>query len=247
MSKTIRAIIVDDEKPARDLVREHLAQRSDIEIVDECRNGFEAIRAVSKYDPDVVFLDIQMPKLDGFEVIELFDSDPLVVFVTAYDDYAVKAFEVHAVDYVLKPVNRERIDAVVDRLHERLRTHESPDLAALRAEARGDEPIERIPVRDGDAIEVMPVARLDYIEAQDDYILLVGGDRQLRKLQRMAEIEEQLPDRFVRIHRSYIANIDRIQKIETYAKDSRVAIMRDGTRIPVSRSGYARLREKIDL
>lgn len=247
MSRTIRAIIVDDEKPARDLVREHLSQRTDVEIVDECRNGFEAIRSASKLDPDVLFLDIQMPKLDGFEVIELLDSDPLVVFVTAFDDYAVKAFEVHAVDYVLKPVNRERIDAVVDRLHERLKTHERPDVEGLRSDLR-QPPIDRVAVRDGDAIEVLPVARLEYVEAQDDYILLVGGDRRLRKLQTMAEIEELLPsDRFIRIHRSYIANIEKIDKVETYAKDSRVAIMRDGTKLPVSRSGYGRLREKIDL
>ena len=247
MSETIRAIIVDDEKPARDIVREHLSQRTDVEVVDECRNGFEAIRSVSRLEPDVLFLDIQMPKLDGFEVIELLDSDPLVVFVTAYDDYAVRAFEVHAVDYVLKPVNRERIDAVVDRLHERLKTHERPDVAGLREKLR-QPPIDRIAVRDGDAIDVMPIARLEYVEAQDDYILLVGGDRKLRKLQTMSELEDLLPsDRFVRIHRSYLANIEKIERVETYAKESRIAIMRDGTKLPVSRSGYGRLREKIDL
>ncbi len=247
MSDPIRAIIVDDEKPARDLVREHLSQRTDVQIVAECANGFEAVRSVSRFQPDVVFLDIQMPKLDGFEVIDLLDPKPLIVFVTAYDDYAVQAFEVHAVDYVLKPVNRERLDAVIDRLHERLRTHQHPDLGEVSRELR-QPPVRRIPVRDGDTVEVLPVARLEYVEAQDDYVMLVGDGKKLRKLQRLSELEELLPsEQFVRIHRSYIANIEKIEKLETYAKDSRVAIMRDGTRIPVSRSGYARLREKLTL
>lgn len=247
MSDPIRVIIVDDEKPARDLVREHLSQRTDVHIVDECANGFEAVRSVSRFEPDVIFLDIQMPKLDGFEVIELLESKPLVVFVTAYDDYAVRAFEVHAVDYVLKPVNRERLDAVVDRLQERLRTHDRPDVDELGRELRTP-PLRRIPVRDGDTVEVLPVARLEYVEAQDDYVMFVGDGKRLRKLQRLAELEELLPpEQFVRIHRSYIANVEKIETIESYAKDSRVAIMRDGTRIPISRSGYARLREKLTI
>ncbi|MBW3670549.1 MAG: response regulator [Acidobacteria bacterium] len=243
----MRAIIVDDEKPARDLVREHLSQRTDVQIVDECANGFEALRSVTRFKPDVLFLDIQMPKLDGFEVIDLLDSNPLVVFVTAYDDYAVRAFEVHAVDYVLKPVNRERLDAVVDRLHERLRSHHRPSVEGMGGKLR-QPPLRRIPVREGDSVEVLPVARLEYVEAQDDYVMLVGGGKKLRKLQRLSELEELLPaEQFVRIHRSYIANIEKIEKVEAYAKDSRVAVMRDGTRIPVSRSGYGRLKEKIEI
>ncbi|HEX9493952.1 MAG TPA: response regulator [Thermoanaerobaculia bacterium] len=239
----IRAAIVDDEPLAREVLREYLAAEEDFEIVAECANGFEAVRAVSEHDPDVLFLDIQMPKLDGFEVLALLDRSPVVVFVTAHDDYALRAFEVHALDYLLKPFSEERFRSVVQRVKsqlERPRAAVAPLGSALRSK-----PLQRIVVRGEDGtIQVIAAARVDYVEADDDAIKIATGGTKIRKQQSIGDLAGELdPDRFVRIHRSYLLNIERIEKIELYAKDSRVAILRDGTRLPVSRSGYARLRE----
>lgn len=239
----IRAVIVDDEAPARALVREFLAADEDVDIVAECANGFEAVKAVSEHDPDVLFLDIQMPKLDGFEVLALLDRSPVVVFVTAHDDYALRAFEVHALDYLLKPFSEARFQEVMQRVRRQMeRPRETA--SALGASLR-PKPLQRIVVRaDDGTIQVIPLARVDYIEAADDAIVIVTGDKKLRKQQPIGELAAELdPDRFVRIHRSYLLNVERLEKIEPYAKDSRVAILRDGRRLPVSRSGYARLRE----
>jgi len=239
----IRTILVDDEPLARDVLREYLGADEDFEIVAECANGFEAVRAVSEHDPDVVFLDIQMPKLDGFEVLELLDRSPAVVFVTAYDEYALRAFEVHALDYLLKPFSEERFRGVTQRIKmqkDGLRPVPRQLAATLR-----HKPLQRIVVRSEDGtIQVIPAARVDYVEADDDAIVIATGGTKIRKQQSIGDLAGELdPDRFVRVHRSYLLNIERIEKIELYAKDSRVAILRDGTRLPVSRSGYARLRE----
>jgi two-component system LytT family response regulator len=239
----IRVVIVDDELPARELLREFLSADEDCEIVAECANGFEAVKAVAQHDPDLLLLDIQMPKLDGFEVLELLDRSPIVVFVTARDEHALRAFEVHALDYLLKPLSHERFQQVMERV-KRAAGHDRQPVAGLATSLRA-KPLQRIVVRGEDgAIQVVPVSRLDYIEAADDAILLATSGTKLRKQQPLSEIATQLdPDRFVRIHRAYVVNIERIEKIELYAKDSRVAILRDGTRLPVSRSGYQRLKE----
>jgi len=237
----IRAVIVDDEPLAREVLREYLAADEEFEVVAECANGFEAVRAVTQHDPDVLFLDIQMPKLDGFEVLALLDRSPAVVFVTAHDEYALRAFEVHALDYLLKPFSEERFRAVLERIKRRGPRAAPATLAAsLRAK-----PLQRIVVRGEEgSIQVIPAARVDYVEADDDAILIATGGAKIRKQQSIGDLAAELdPDRFVRIHRSYLLNIERIEKIELYAKDSRVAILRDGTKLPVSRAGYARLRE----
>jgi two-component system LytT family response regulator len=240
----IRTVIVDDEQPARELLREFLSADEDCEIVAECANGFEAVKAVAQYDPDLLLLDIQMPKLDGFEVLELLDRSPSVVFVTAHDEHALRAFEVHALDYLLKPLSEERFRQVMARVKRAVATHDRQPLAGLATSLRA-RPLQRVVVRGEDgAIQIVPVSRLDYVEAADDAIRIVTGGAKLRKQQPIGELAHQLdPDRFVRIHRAYIVNIERIEKIELYAKDSRVAILRDGTRLPVSRSGYQRLKE----
>jgi len=199
------------------------------------------VRAVTQHDPDVLFLDIRMPKLDGFEVLELLDRSPAVVFVTAYDDYAVRAFEVQALDYLLKPFSEERFRAVLQRVKQRPpRTAPATLASSLRTK-----PLQRIVVRDEEGnIQVIPAARVDYVEANDDAIVIATGGAKIRKQQSIGELTEELDSgRFVRIHRSYLLNIERIEKIELYAKDSRVAVLRDGTKLPVSRSGYARLKE----
>jgi len=239
----IRVVIVDDELPARELLREFLSADEDCEIVAECANGFEAVKAVAQHDPDLLLLDIQMPKLDGFEVLELLDRSPIVVFVTAHDEHALRAFEVHALDYLLKPLSPERFGAVMARV-KRIAGLERQPVSALATSLRA-KPLQRVVVRGEDgAIQVVPVARIDYIEAADDAIRIATAGTKLRKQQPISEIAAQLdPDRFVRIHRAYVVNIERIEKIELYAKDSRVAILRDGTRLPVSRSGYQRLKE----
>lgn len=239
----IRTVIVDDEPLARDVLREYLAADEDVEIVAECANGFEAVKAVAEHDPDLLLLDIQMPKLDGFEVLELLDRSPVVVFVTAHDEYALRAFEVHALDYLLKPVSQERLHAVLARVKQQAGREHVP-VAGLAASLRA-KPLQRIVVKHDDGtIQVIPVARIDYVEAADDAIVIHGSGATFRKQQPIGDLARELdPDRFVRVHRSVLLNIERIEKIELYAKDSRVAILRDGTRVPVSRSGYARLKE----
>jgi len=240
--RSLRAIVVDDEEPARLAIRHSLAEAG-VEVVAECANGFEAVKAVTDVRPDVVFLDVQMPKLNGFEVLELLGPDLPVVFVTAYDEYALRAFEVHAVDYLLKPFTDVRLRAALDRV--RTRQAARPEARALAASARpAGSAMERVVVRDGAQVHVLPVDAIDYVEAQDDYVAFHAAGRTRLKEQTIGELETQLdPRRFVRIHRSYLLNLDRLSRVELYAKDSRVAILADGTRLPVSRAGYQRLQQ----
>lgn len=244
----IGVLIVDDEEPARQILREMLGRVPGVRIVGECANGLDAVRAAGELKPDCVFLDIQMPRLDGFEVMELLDPSTAVVFVTAYDSYAVKAFDVHAVDYVLKPFSEARLAEALDRARERVRTRVRPDVQAVAAAARGPGHFaSRIVVRDGPHIRVIPVEKLDFAEAQDDLVALKSEGKKYLKSQTLASLAASLdPSRFLRIHRSYVVNLDRLQRVELYAKNSHVAILADGSRIPVSRDGHARLREILD-
>jgi two-component system, LytTR family, response regulator len=237
----LRVVIVDDEEPARLALRQDLDALGGVEIVGECANGFEAVKVVGEVRPDLLILDVQMPKLDGFEVLELVGGEVPVVFATAYDEFAIRAFEIHAVDYLLKPFTRERLGAALDRVRARA---SRPPAEALRASARAPgAPLERIVIRDGPQVHVVPVERIDYVEAQDDYVAFRTGGRSLLKEQTLGQVEAQLdPRRFVRIHRSYLLNIERLARVELYAKDSRVAILGDGTKLPVSRAGYQRLQ-----
>jgi two-component system LytT family response regulator len=246
----LRVVLVDDEAPARALLREYLAAHPEVEIVAECANGFAAVKDVREHAPDLVFLDVQMPRLDGFEVLELLLPAPLVVFCTAYDEYALKAFDVHAVDYLLKPYGRERLAEALLRVEARRAAAGAAPVATpwagtLAAMARAPGAYaERLVVKDGSEIHVIPVAALDYVEAQDDYVALHAGGKSWLKPQTLAEVEAALdPARFVRVHRSFVVALDRVARIEPYAKDSRIAVLKDGTEIPVSRGGYQRLRE----
>ena len=224
-----------------------LGGHADIEIVAECANGFEAVKAVAALKPDLLFLDVQMPKLDGFEVLELMEPGPAVIFVTAYDQYATKAFDAYAVDYLLKPFGADRLARALDRARQRL-GGPLPQPATLAAAARPPQQYaKRIPVRDGARVHVIPVDKLDYVEAQDDYVALHSESRTYLKQQTIAALEQSLdPGRFVRIHRSAIVNLDRVVKIEPYTKDTRLAVLAGGKQLPVSRSGYARLKELLD-
>lgn len=240
---SLRVVVVDDEPLGRAVVREYLAAHPGVEIVAECANGFEAVKAVAELAPDLMFLDVQMPKLSGFEVLELVGRQVPVVFTTAYDQYALRAFEVHAVDYLLKPFSEERFAEALSRARARLQAPPGDAVDALVSDARPRHaPLERVLIREGSQVHVIPVERLDYVEAQDDYVAFKSEGKQYLKDQTMASAEAALdPARFVRIHRSYLLNVERIARVELYAKDSRVAILRDGTRLPVSRAGYARL------
>jgi two-component system LytT family response regulator len=243
-SALLRVVVVDDEEPARAILKEYLAREAGTVVVAECRNGFEAVKAVSELRPDLVFLDIQMPKLSGFEVLELIGGDVAVVFVTAFDEHAVKAFEVNAVDYLLKPVSAERFAAALVRVRDRLRARTPLPVPELISAARAAGALlERILVRQGAKVHVIPVEALDYAEAQDDYVNLRSGGKEYLKQQTLSDLEQNLdPKRFVRIHRSYLLNLERLSRIEPDGGDTRTAILADGTRLPVSRAGYARLK-----
>lgn len=247
----IRAAIVDDEELARQVLAEYLVAHPDVEVVAQCANGFEAVKAIAEQKPDLVFLDIQMPKLDGFEVLELVGPGTEVVFVTAYDNYAIRAFEVHAVDYLLKPVGAERFEAALERARERLSgkaPHQPVAPAELAAAARPPSQfLERIPVRDGTRVFIIPISKLDYAEAQDDYVALVSEGKKHLKQQTISSLEAALdPSRFMRIHRSCIVNLDHVARLEPYGKDSHVAVLTNGVQLPVSKTGFARLRSFLD-
>jgi two-component system, LytTR family, response regulator len=248
--KTIGAIIVDDEELARALLQEYVASSTGVEIVGECANGFEAVKAISEKKPDLVFLDVQMPKLDGFEVLELIGPEVAVIFVTAFDQYAMRAFDEHAVDYLLKPFSLERFQKALERARRRLGENQLPHVpktiapAELAHAARPPrEYLQRIVVKEGARVHIIPIDRLDYAEAQDDYVSLHSQGKAYLKEQTISSLEAALdPEQFVRIHRSVIVNLERVAKIEPYAKDSRVAVLTDGVQLPVSRGGYERLR-----
>ncbi|MEO8168115.1 MAG: response regulator [bacterium] len=243
--RTYNAVIVDDEPLARQIVREYLSGHPDINISAECANGFEAVKAVTESKPDILFLDIQMPKLNGFEVLELIEHDLAVVFTTAYDEFAVRAFEVHAADYLLKPFSKQRFDEALEQAKNKCGAAEEETLNALVDNSHSThKPLERILIRDGSKVHIIPAGQIDYIEAQDDYVAVKSAGKSHLKQTTLSKLEEGLAgEKFIRIHRSYILNIDRLAKIELYAKDSRVAILTDGTKLQVSRAGYAKLKQ----
>ena len=256
----IGALIVDDEELARQVLRELLQSHPEIQVLAECANGFEAVKAVTEHKPDLIFLDVQMPKLTGFDVLELIEGDIAVIFTTAYDQYAMKAFEVHAVDYLLKPIGGERFDSALDRAKTRVtekrtaRQRAADDAATsvqratdLAATARPPQQyLERIVVRDGTRVTLIPTAKLDYVEAQDDYVALAAHGATSQAANHRQHRDRPRSRRFVRIHRSYIVNFERVVRIEPYGKDSRLAILADNTRLPVSRAGYARLKTLLE-
>ena len=213
----------------------------DVEIAGECANGFDAVKVITETPPDLVLLDVQMPKLDGFEVIDLVGRATPVVFVTAYDEFAVRAFDVHAVDYLLKPVSAARVSEAIARVRQRLgRPPEA--LPAELPRRRTEGPLERVLVRDGTKVHIIDVDDLEFVQAQDDYVAFHAGGREYLKEQPLSEVEELLDQaRFVRVHRSFVVNIERIARVEPLTRDSRVVILKDGRRLPVSRAGFQRL------
>lgn len=243
----MKSILIDDEPLARSLLAELLEDENDIEIVASCNDGFEGIKAIQEHQPDLIFLDIQMPKITGFELLELLDNPPLVIFTTAYDEYALKAFEVNALDYLLKPISTERLKKALERVRSQIKHPEVasvPDLKALQL----PEQSQRIVVKDGGHIKIIPLPEVLYLEAADDYVKVTTAAKYYLKHQRMAHFEVQLPaHQFVRVHRSYIVNIQHIHKVELYEKENYCVVLRNNARIPVSRNGYSKLKTVLGI
>jgi two-component system LytT family response regulator len=247
MNKTAKVIIIDDEEPARILIRSFLETHPDIEICGEAANGFDGLKLIQSIKPDLVFLDIQMPKISGFEMLELLDEYPQIIFSTAFDEYAIRAFEYNAVDYLLKPYSKERFTQAVDKALDRIRQKEgaAPGLAKIASGVLPDgQFLDRIVVRTGQKIKVIPIDQVEFIEAEDDYATIYTPEGRYMKQMTMGYFEEHLdPAEFLRVHRSHIVRISRIVQLEPYDKDTKVLVMQSGKKIHASKAGMKRLRE----
>ncbi len=241
-----KVILIDDEPLARSLVKEYLDEFTDFEIVATCGDGFEGIKAINEHQPDLIFLDIQMPKINGFEVLELLSSPPAVIFTTAFDEYAIQAFENNAVDYLLKPFSKERFDKAIQKLLLQTNQHKN-QIKKLLSEPVMGESQNRIVVKTGNKIKVIPVNHVIYLKADDDYVSIKTAEGDFLKSKTLAYFEQTLNNEFVRIHRSYIVKIDQITSIQPYEKDSHQVLLRSGEKLPVSKSGYPKLREVLGL
>ncbi|MEW6193879.1 MAG: LytTR family transcriptional regulator DNA-binding domain-containing protein [Bacteroidota bacterium] len=247
MEKKIKTIIIDDEKLARDIVRNYLRKYDRVELLAECSNGFEALKQISELKPDLIFLDIQMPKVTGFELLEILDEPPVIIFTTAFDQYALKAFEVNATDYLLKPFSEERFEEAMQKAFKLISNKDDADKKIedlVKHIEKKDEFIDRIVVKTGQKISIVPTEDIRYIEAQDDYTMLYTEKGNLLKQKTMKYFEENLdPNQFIRIHRSYFVKINLIKHIELFEKESYRVILNDGTKLPVSKTGYQKLKE----
>lgn len=248
--KKIGAIIIEDEKPARDLIKKFMEEREELELLGEYDNGFSGLKATHEFEPDVLFLDVQMPKLNGFELIELLDYTPEIIFTTAYDQYAIKAFEQNAVDYLLKPFSKERFNEGVDRLLARVEQGSGKKTTEkIRKHfSESEELLNRVVIKKSGKIHVLAVTDIQYLEAQDDYVMIYTQQGRFLKQQTMKYYEKHLdPDQFIRVHRSYIVNVQVIERIEPYEKTNYILLLADGNKVPVSRSGMQVLKDKLDF
>jgi len=247
MSDKIKVLIVEDEKLAREIVKNYLKKFDDIDVVGECSNGFDALKQINEQKPDLVFLDIQMPKLTGFEMLEVLENPPVIIFTTAYDQYALKAFEVNATDYLLKPFSEERFNEAVQKAIKLLgnKNQVVKNLEELsKTLDNKEEFLERVVVKNGQKISIIPIGDIKYIEAQDDYTMLYTDKGNFLKQKTMKYFEGSLdPKDFIRIHRSYFVKVTQIKLIELFEKESYRVILNDGTKLPVSKSGYQKLKE----
>jgi two-component system LytT family response regulator len=245
----MRVIIIDDEPLARSIVKEYLQHYPQVELVQECGDGFEGLKAIQQYKPDCIFLDIQMPKINGFEMLELVDEPPAIIFTTAFDEYAIKAFEAHAVDYLLKPFSKERFDKAIQKWMDQQNNHSATSNDPLLDEAaRSPQQRNRIVVKTGNNIKIIPVQDITYLEAADDYVKIHTKEGVFLKNKTMGHFETQLEEaQFVRCHRSFIVNVQQVTRIEVHDKDNHIVVLRAGQSIPVSRNGYARLKKLLDM
>lgn len=245
MDNRITAAIIDDEKLARDIIAKYISENDKIHIVGECSNGFEGVKIISEQNPDIVFLDIQMPKINGFEMLELIDKPPLIIFTTAFDQYAIKAFEVNAIDYLLKPFSKERFDEALQRAINKLNSRNIPEqkINNLNELYKKKEFLNRIVVKSNHKIHIIPTDRIRYIEAQDDYVMIYSELGKYLKQKTLKSLVNQLDkNQFIRIHRSYILNLSFLKQLELSGKNSYKVIMKDNTKLPISKNGYAKLK-----
>lgn len=244
-----KVIIIDDEPLARSIVAEYLQAHPQLQLVQECNDGFEGIKAIMQHQPDLVFLDIQMPKINGFEMLELVDQPPAVIFTTAFDEYAIKAFETHAVDYLLKPFSKERFDKAIQKWADQKTAPASVTTEPLLETAsRAPGQNQRIVVKNGSKIKIIPVQEVLFLEAADDYVKIHTADSYYLKNKTMAHFERALDtQQFARCHRSYLVNVQHIARIDPYEKDGHIAILKSGAKVPVSKTGYVKLRQVLGL
>jgi two-component system LytT family response regulator len=245
-----KVLLIDDEPLARAIVKEYLQHYSDLEIVQECGDGFEGLKAMALHQPELIFLDVQMPKINGFEMLELADPQPAVIFTTAFDEYALKAFEAHAIDYLLKPFSKERFDEAIKTWRQQKETTATkPGLQQfIESVPPSSTPLNRIAVKNGSNIRIIPVHEILYLEAYDDYVKIYSKEGMHLKKKTMNYFEAALdPDQFVRVHRSFLLHITEITRIEPYEKDGHLAILKSGTKIPVSKAGFVRLKRLLGL
>jgi len=247
IERQIGAVIIDDESLARDVITNYLTHYPEIKILAECSNGFEGLKVINELKPNLIFLDIQMPKLNGFEMLELLDEPSVIIFTTAFDQYAIKAFDVNAVDYLLKPFSKERFNEALTKAFERLKNKSKSVEVMNRLVEHVDktrEKLERVIVKTGTKINIIPIEKLNWVEAQDDYVMLYTTDGKYLKQKTMKYFEDNLDEaHFIRVHRSYIVRISFIKQVELFEKDSYKLILHDGNKIPVSKSGYAMLKD----
>jgi two-component system LytT family response regulator len=247
----IRIVIIDDETPAREIIKHYLKEVDSIDVIAECADGFSGLKSISVLKPDLVFLDIQMPRLTGIELLEVLTEKPEIIFTTAYDQFAIKAFELNAIDYLLKPFPKKRFLDAVKKAIDKIRSgtgnkEEANQLLSKKPET--SLPVNRIVVRKGNAINLIPVDQIKYVESQDDYVMIYHSTGKALKQQTMKFYQDNLPKAdFVRIHRSYIVNVVEIKRIEPYGKDSHIAILHSGDKLPVSRAGYKQLKEDLSF
>ena len=243
-----KVILIDDEPLARTIVKEYLQAYPELEIVQECNDGFEGLKAIQQQEPDLIFLDIQMPKINGFEMLELLEQPPAVIFTTAFDEYAIKAFEAHAVDYLLKPFNKERFEKAIQKWKEQAASAQKTTSDLLDTASQSPAQSQRIVVKTGSKIKIIPVQDVYYLEAADDYVKVHTHEGHFLKNKTMNHFEKTLDSQqFVRSHRSYIVNVQQITRIDPYEKDNHVAVLKSGTKVPVSRNGYLKLRTVLGL
>lgn len=245
----IRTLLIEDEQPARELVKHFLSGSADVEIIGECADGFAGLKAIQDLKPDLVFLDIQLPKLTGLELLELLENPPVIIFTTAYDQYAIKAFEMSALDYLLKPFSLERFNAALDKARQRIISGTSEKTVVDKLlQHQSEQPgfLDRVAIKSGSRIHVVSTTSIRYIEAQDDYVMIYCAEGKFLKEKTMKYFEAHLdPDMFVRIHRSYIINVHEIKQIEPLEKESYVVILKDGAKLRASATGYKTLRERL--
>jgi two-component system LytT family response regulator len=241
-----RVIIIDDEPLAADLVQEYLNEDSDFEVIDRCLDGFLGLKAIQEKKPDLVFLDVQMPRLTGFEMLELIEDKPAVIFTTAFDEFAFKAFEASALDYLLKPFSEERFEAALKKFKESPKVLK--DAVARLPAGESSAHFERLVIKDGARIRIIPYDRLHRIEADGDYVQIYSEQGHFAKKQTLSFYEKLLPsEAFVRVHRSHIVNVSQIDRIDPYGKNDHIALLKDGNRIPISRKGFSFLKDVLGL